>query len=201
MKRPVSELVTRSGILIQIRAQCPNYTRRCTEVHSTLWSAVNSVRANRRMLLRAICANSCVQIVQFVQTVPCNLPHSSLRPATGNQPKIDIDPPPHVSPQVETPPSQDTCGGEIFKSPAKRENSIVMEHSPSNYVQSLSTYQIHKNCCILCEIITTKSILKQMLAKWVDHCNAWLWARNKIWFDFLSVLKSLDEPNWLWGTK
>ena len=46
-----------------------------------------------------------VQIVQLLQIVPTdNLMHSSTRPATGNQPKIDIDPPPLVSPHRWTLP-------------------------------------------------------------------------------------------------
>ena len=86
MSKIPSALVTRSGILIQITPQCPNYTGRCTEVHSTLWS----VRANSFPRVQFV--QIVQRCVQFVQTVPANLVHSSPRPATGNQAKIDIDP-------------------------------------------------------------------------------------------------------------
>ena len=67
------------------------------------------MRANSGLLLRAICAIC-------ANSTANNLLNSLARPATGNQPKIDIDPPP-VSPQVERPLPRDA---ELFKSPAKR---------------------------------------------------------------------------------
>ena len=73
----------------------------------------------------------CCYFFRFVQIACAQL----APPATGNQPKIDIDPPPG-SPQVEPPLPQDT---ELFKSPAKRKNRDS-DGRQTFQLQSLSSY-------------------------------------------------------------
>ena len=67
-------MVTRSGILIQITPQCPNYTRRCILHYDR--GAHSAESANS--ILRAICANL--------------LDDTTDRPAVAPRPKIDSDP-------------------------------------------------------------------------------------------------------------
>ena len=70
----MSDLVTRSGILIQITRQCPNYTRRCILPYDRCAHSAESANS----ILRAICANL--------------LDDTTDRPAVAPRPKIDSDP-------------------------------------------------------------------------------------------------------------
>ena len=66
--------MTRSGILIQITRQCPNYTRRCILPYDRCAQSAESANS----ILRAICANL--------------LDDTTGRPAVAPRPKIDSDP-------------------------------------------------------------------------------------------------------------
>ena len=89
----------------------------------------------------------------FVQIVRRTIYCTARPPATGNQPKIDIDPPP-VSPQVERPLPRDA---ELFKSPAKRKRHDS-DGAQTFQLRSLSSYQIHNYRCRISELNLFQSI-------------------------------------------
>ena len=66
--------MTRSGILIQITRQCPNYTRRCILPYDRCAHSAESANS----ILCALCANL--------------LDDTTGRPNVGPRPKIDSDP-------------------------------------------------------------------------------------------------------------
>ena len=91
--------------------------------------------------------------VQFVQTVPANLVHSSPRPATGNQAKIDIDPLSclhrwNSSPKIPTEQKYsnhrqngkpDVDGRETFQLPSSLSSQCIVQENEIKCCQNMTS--------------------------------------------------------------